>query len=136
MGLSPFLVETNYQINYYVSDVLLALSCILTIWILDVRVEKEKSKNLMESARSMLNPSFILLVLMVAWVGITTQVSQIYVPVYLQDDLGASSDLIGMNNYEQHMYLSTSFIKALMFFTDGLYFTKQEPPYPCPSWQP
>ena len=90
-----FSEETNYQVNYYVSDVLLGLSCILTIWLLDVQIEKGKSQSLASSARTMFNPAFILLILMVLWFGIANAISGNYVPVYLQNSLGATSGMIG-----------------------------------------
>ena len=97
-------VETDYQVNYYVSDALLFLCCILTIWKLDVHVEEEKGHSLVESAKKMINPAFILLGLMALWCGIVNAVSSLYVPVYLQNYLGASSDMIGKKGYCQNVF--------------------------------
>ena len=94
-------VETDYQANYYVSDALLFLCCILTIWKLDVHVEEGKGHSLVESAKKMIYPAFILLGSMALWCGIVNAVSSLYVPVYLQNYLGASSDMIGKKGYGQ-----------------------------------
>jgi predicted MFS family arabinose efflux permease len=80
--------------TYYVSDGFLAVSCIIIIVLLNVKAKKHK-QNVFHAFKRIANPASGVFVIIMIVNGIGIGVMSSYVMVYLQEDLGASSSMIG-----------------------------------------
>ena len=80
--------------TYYVSDGFLAVCCVIIIVFLNVKAEKHK-QNVFHAFKRIANPASGVFVIIMIVTGIGIGVMSSYVMVYLQEDLEASSSMIG-----------------------------------------
>ena len=88
------LVETDYQMTYYVSDGFLAVCCIIIIVFLNVKAETHK-QNAFHAFKRIANPASGAFVIIMIVSGIGIGVMSSYGIVYLQEEMEASSSMIG-----------------------------------------
>ena len=80
------------------ADIIAVFCVIVTLWKLgggEVTVEKGANQSMIKNLRKMSNPATILYFVLLMFTGISFGVTDTYVNVYLQDDLGAPSSMIG-----------------------------------------
>ena len=87
-------VETNYQNVYYFSDATLGITILVVMLFLDIKVEKNK-ESFVHSFKNIFNPASAIFLLLVFGLGIPFGVGGSYGIIYLQEDLQASSTMIG-----------------------------------------
>ena len=87
------LVQTSYWSAYYVSDICLAVCCIIILVFLDIRVEKDK-QNIFSALKRVINPATAVFLLIMLVSGLGHGIYFDYVAVYLQEELNASSSMI------------------------------------------
>ena len=85
--------ETNYQLVYYFSDGCAAVSCLLVIIFLKINVEKTKH-TLFGAFKRIANPATGVFLLIMLTLGFGFAIMT-YLLVYLQEEMQASSAMIG-----------------------------------------
>ena len=90
-----FSVEINYQPAYYVSDGFIFVSCAIILIFLEIQVEKNNG-NLLDAFRRILNPASGVYFLICFGIGLGFGVFGNYGAVYLQEEMSASSAMVGM----------------------------------------
>ena len=78
---------------------MLAVAAIVILFFVEVRIEKNKEK-FIPSVKKILNPALGVFLLFIFALGIPIGISANYVYAYLQDELQASSAMIG-NYFEE-----------------------------------
>ena len=73
---------------------MLAMAAIVVLFFVEVRIEKNKEK-FIPSVKKILNPALGVFLLLIFSLGIPVGISANYVYAYLQDELQASSTMIG-----------------------------------------
>ena len=86
-------VETNYQPAYYLSDIFLLVSFMVILLFLKIKVEKNKG-SILHAFKSLVNPATGVYFTIMLGLGIGLGIFN-YVPLYLQDEMEASSAMIG-----------------------------------------
>ena len=89
-----FLVETNYQIAYYFADGLYVVCCLVILVFLKIEVEKTEA-TVMYAFKRVLNPATGVFLVILLGNGIGYGIYLNYVVVYLQENLEASSAMVG-----------------------------------------
>lgn len=87
-------VETNYQMVYYLSDGFVVVSCLIVIMFVHVKAEKHK-QSIFHAFMRISNPATGVYLLIMLILGMGMGIFQTYLMVYLQEDLKASSAMIG-----------------------------------------
>ena len=80
--------------TYYVSDGFLAVSCAIILLLLNIKTEKHK-QNALHAFKRIANPASVVFVLIMIVNGIGIGIFASYGIVYLQEDMGATSTMIG-----------------------------------------
>ena len=88
------LVETDYQPAYYVSDAFYAVAFLIILIFLNVNAEKHK-QSIFHAFKRIANPASGVFLLLMLSLGIEMGIFSNYVLVYLQEDLKATSAMIG-----------------------------------------
>ena len=88
------LEATNYLNAYLASDSFLAASGLIIILLLDVKVEQHK-QSFAHAFKSILNPATAIFLVISLVLGFGYGIFANYLTIYLQEDLGASSAMIG-----------------------------------------
>ena len=73
---------------------MLAMAAIVVLFFVEVRIEKNKEK-FIPAVKKILNPALGVFLLLIFSLGIPVGISANYVYAYLQDELQASSSMIG-----------------------------------------
>ena len=79
---------------YYVSDGFVAISCLILIVFVQVKAEKHK-QSVFHAFRRIANPATGVFLVVMLVQGVGFGIFQNYLIVYLQEDLNASSAMIG-----------------------------------------
>ena len=79
---------------YYVSDGFLAVCCLMIIVFLDINVEKNR-QGVVQAFKRIINPATGVFLLIMFFNGMGLGIFINYVAIYLQEELGASSAMIG-----------------------------------------
>ena len=87
-------MEISYQNAYYFSDGILAICFLLVLLTLDVKVEKSK-ESFIEAIKRISNPASYIFFMIILGSGIGVGIYNNYVVVYLQEDMEASSAMVG-----------------------------------------
>ena len=92
-------VETSYQRVYYLSDIVLAVCALFSIFTLKQEGMKGKAKaaggGKLKSLKQLINPAVVIFWATLACGGIVCGITLDWVPVFVQDKLGAPSSMIG-----------------------------------------
>ena len=87
-------VETNYQGVFYFTDAVLGVTFLVVLLFLEVKVEKNKER-FVPSFKKIFNPASATFLLLIFSMGIEMGIGANYVIIYLQEDLKASSAMVG-----------------------------------------
>ena len=87
-------MEISYQNSYYFSDGILVICFFIILFTLDIKVDKNKA-SFFEAISRICNPASFIFFMIILGTGIGLGVGANYVVVYLQEDMGASSAMVG-----------------------------------------
>jgi len=80
---------------YYLSDGFVVVSCVIIVVFLEIKVEKNK-ENMFHAFKKLINPASGVLFTIVFGFGMGLGVFFNYGTVYLQEEMGATTAMIGM----------------------------------------
>ena len=111
MHIILFAVENNYQTVFYVSDVFLFVGCLIVYFYLEINVEKNR-ENIFQVSREIINPTAGLFFLICLGMGLGRGLFNNYGAIYLQEQMKASSAMIGENISIGNIFDSSPEIKS------------------------
>jgi len=88
-------VESDYSLNFYVADCMMVFCAAMTLLTLNVHVKTGENQSMIKNLKKMANPAIMIYFGLVLITGICFGTTDTYVNLYLQEELGAPSSMIG-----------------------------------------